>query len=567
MAKTIITLMNPHFSLFKIEKYFYLCIIKINMSIMSNLKNKVMSKLGLVKVNSQLYSDRLAYVNDDEAIRLYKVKANKVWANGDASEKLNFYTSQISFGFFDNPLYNRNELNLFWSISAKEQYIKRTSSDFANSIINTISNVCGVPQITFEKEEYQDIWKEIAKVNNFNVLLSQDIRTNALITGTSVAKINFDTNFMKMPIIENVDAENVSIITNYGQIIAIIFKTFYKYKNKDYVLFETRRKDQENSYIEYELFKKVNTNEIQKCDLSEVPDTSKFTNLVFKGVHEILGVPFIYFKNPIYKNYGKGILEGKFTELDNLDQAESVASWCVRTSTPVEYYSEDILERSKLTGDPIIPTAFNRQYVKKTTLSNGDGEVNDPSIITTQPHLDISQYQNEIANIKLSILDGLISPATMGMDVARNNNALAQREKEKITISTRNTINKAETDALKKLIKISIAAYKFLNGNGVFNIDEQMEINIKYDEFANPSFENELPILGNAWNLGQISTEKYVELLWGDKISEEDKQKEIAYLEKNRMRDNLDMGEFELEDVDNKKEDTTNLQTKERVKE
>ena len=155
----------------------------------------------------------------------------------------------------------------------------------------------------------------------------------------------------------------------------------------------------------------------------------------------------------------------------------------------------------------------------------------------------------------------------MGMDVARNNNALAQREKEKITISTRNTINKAETDALKKLIKISIAAYKFLNGNGVFNIDDEMEINIKYDEFANPSFENELPILGNAWNLGQISTEKYVDLLWGDKISEEDKQKEIAYLEKNRMRDNLDMGEFELEDVDNKKEDTTNLQTKERVKE
>ena len=566
MAKTIITLINPHKFIFKIEKNIFLCIMKTNMSVMSKVKNKVMSKLGLVKVNSPLYGERLTFVNDDEAIRLYKVKANKVWANGDASEKLNFYTNQISFGFFDNPFYERNELNLFWSISAREQYIKRTSSDFANSIINTISNVCGVPQITFEKEEYQKIWEEIAKVNDFNVLLSQDIRTNALITGTSVAKINFDTNFMKMPIIENVDAENVSIITNYGQIIAIIFKTFYKYKDKDYVLFETRRKDQENSYIEYELFKKVNTNEIKKCDLSEVPDTSKFTNLVFKGVHEILGVPFIYFKNPIYKNYGKGVLEGKFTELDNLDQAESVASWCVRVSTPIEYYSEDVLERRNKNGVPSVPSAFNRQYVKKETLPNGDGEVNDPSIITTQPKLDIAQYQNEIANIKLAILDGLISPATMGMDMARNNNALAQREKEKITISTRNTINKAETEALKKLIKIAIATYKFLNSNGVFNIDDEMEINIKYDEFANPSFENELPILGNAWNLGQISTEKYVELLWGDKISDEDKAKEVAYLEKNRMRDNLDMGEFELEDV-SKKEDTTNLQTKERVKE
>lgn len=564
MGKTIITLINPHKFIFKIEKNIFLCIMKTNMSVMSKVKNKVMSKLGLVKVNSPLYGERLTFVNDDEAIRLYKVKANKVWANGDASEKLNFYTNQISFGFFDNPFYERNELNLFWSISAKEQYIKRTSSDFANSIINTISNVCGVPQITFEKEEYQKIWEEIAKVNDFNVLLSQDIRTNALITGTSVAKINFDTDFMKIPIIENVDAENVSIITNYGQIIAIIFKTFYKYKDNDYVLFETRRKDQENSYIEYELFKKVNTNEIKKCDLSEVPDTSKFTNLVFKGVHEILGVPFIYFKNPIYKNYGKGILEGKFTELDNLDQAESVASWCVRVSTPIEYYSEDVLERRNKNGIPSVPSAFNRQYVKKETLPNGDGEVNDPSIITTQPKLDIAQYQNEIANIKLAILDGLISPATMGMDMARNNNALAQREKEKITISTRNTINKAETEALKKLIKISIATYKFLNSNGVFNIDDEMEINIKYDEFANPSFENELPILGNAWNLGQISTEKYVELLWGDKISDEDKAKEVAYLEKNRMRDNLDMGEFELEDVD-KKEDTTNIQAKERT--
>ena len=564
MAKTIITLINPHKFIFKIEKNIFLCIMKTNMSVMSKVKNKVMSKLGLVKVNSPLYGERLTFVNDDEAIRLYKVKANKVWANGDAREKLNFYTNQISFGFFDNPFYERNELNLFWSISAREQYIKRTSSDFANSIINTISNICGVPQITFEKEEYQKIWEEIAKVNNFNVLLSQDIRTNALITGTSVAKINFDTNFMNMPIIENVDAENVSIITNYGQIIAIIFKTFYKYKDNDYVLFETRRKDQENSYIEYELFKKVNTNEIKKCDLSEVPDTSKFTNLVFKGVHEILGVPFIYFKNPIYKNYGKGILEGKFTELDNLDQAESVASWCVRVSTPIEYYSEDVLERRNKNGIPSVPSAFNRQYVKKETLPNGDGEVNDPSIITTQPKLDIAQYQNEIANIKLSILDGLISPATMGMDMARNNNALAQREKEKITISTRNTINRAEAEALKKLIKIAIATYKFLNSNGVFNIDDEMKINIKYDEFANPSFENELPILGNAWNLGQISTEKYVELLWGDKISDEDKAKEVAYLEKNRMRDNLDMGEFELEDV-SKKEDTTNIQTKERT--
>ena len=68
---------------------------------------------------------------------------------------------------------------------------------------------------------------------------------------------------------------------------------------------------------------------------------------------------------------------------------------------------------------------------------------------------------------------------------------------------------------------------------------KEYDINIKYNEFANPSFENQLRVLGSAWSNGELSTEKYVELLWTDKISDEDKQKEIEWLEENKKADNM----------------------------
>jgi hypothetical protein len=56
----------------------------------------------------------------------------------------------------------------------------------------------------------------------------------------------------------------------------------------------------------------------------------------------------------------------------------------------------------------------------------------------------------------------------------------------------------------------------------------------KFEEFANPSFESEITILGPAWNSGQISTERFVTMLWGSKLSEEEMRKEIEWLDTHR---------------------------------
>ena len=53
------------------------------------------------------------------------------------------------------------------------------------------------------------------------------------------------------------------------------------------------------------------------------------------------------------------------------------------------------------------------------------------------------------------------------------------------------------------------------------------DFSVEYDEFANPSVESKLPVLGSAWSNNQLSTKQYANLLWKDKLSEQELQEEI----------------------------------------
>ena len=69
----------------------------------------------------------------------------------------------------------------------------------------------------------------------------------------------------------------------------------------------------------------------------------------------------------------------------------------------------------------------------------------------------------------------------------------------------------------------------------------KFDISVKYNEFANPAFENMLQTYGQAWNAGEISTQKYVELLWAGKMTDEEMAHEIAWLDENRQKDDFDL--------------------------
>ena len=515
------------------------------MNIIEAIRRRILKFLKLEQFAGNPNDERYTFICDEDNIKEQKLRAYKVWLNGDGDELLNFYTGQELYGSYNEPIYNRNLRNYFWAMSSNEGNIKRVHSGIPNAIVTTLVNAIGVPNTNIDNPELQERLEKIKQANDFECLLIQQQMPLTLAEGWGAFKLNFNKEISRTVLIQYYEAQDVEFVYKQGVLIGIIYKDYYHYKNKNYVLFETRRIQNGNSLIEFELFRLDKNNEVTPVELATIPELENLNNVIIPNFNKILGVPSKFIYDPMNKNYGKSIFAGKLDLFDDLDQILSQDSQTVRVSTPVEYYPVDLLERTK-DGKPIMPKVYNRQFLAKEVAPNGDGTV-DGTIQTTQPALNFEQY-NTNAKAKLDfILTGILSPATMGIDIAKKDNADAQREKEKVTIMTRNNVINRQTKIIKELLSLSLAIQEFMETD-VITIQEY-DINVNFNEFANPSFENELQVLGPAWANGEISTRRYVELLWGDKLSNEDKEVEIAWLDAQREKDNLQLGDFEDEET------------------
>lgn len=511
------------------------------MNLKERVRRKLISFLGIEKLTENPKGERFTYLSNEEEVIRTAIQEYKAWYSGDSNELLNFYT-QDRIHNLANAVYNRNRVNYFWAISTGEYNIKRVHSGIPKAIISTLVNVIGNPTITINDDEKQAKIDRIIDDNDLMHIINQQQMPLTMAEGWGAYKINIEkiNEFKKDIVIDYYEAENVDFIYKSRRLIGIVYKDYYKIKDKDYVLLETRRTDGNHSYIEYELYRLNENNEVQSCELTDFEEFADLQNLVIENVPFILGVPSIFFFDEYNRNYGKSIFAGKIDLFDDLDQILSQDSQTVRVSTPVEYIPTDLCERSR-TGKPILPDLYNRIFIAKETAPNGDGET-DGKIETTQPVLNFAQY-SENAKTKLDyILTGVLSPATMGIDIAKKDNAEAQREKEKVTIMTRNNIIDRQTKTIKNLLNICLMLEEYLETGSIPLVKN--EFNITYNEFANPSFENQLETLGTAYINGEISTERYVELLWGDRLSKAEKLKEIAWLDSNKQADNLTFADF-----------------------
>jgi hypothetical protein len=377
---------------------------------------------------------------------------------------------------------------------------------------------------------------DIIKDNELFDSINQEQMPLTLVTGFGAWKINIDPQISKKPIITFYDARNVKFEIVSKRIFGIKFVDYFTGPDKKaYALVDHRFIDEGNSYIEYKLYqlkpgRKEDEweKEADEVSLETLPETEGLQDIVFNGLNQILGVPSMFFKDTIYEGYGRSIYTGKVDLFDDLDQTISQSANTIRKSTPVEYYPVDLLERTP-TGQPKLPARYDRTYVATPAGRNGDGE-RTGKIEVTQPALNVVQYSSEAQSILSFLLTGVLSPATMGIDVAKKDNADAQREKEKVTIMTRNNIIMRQKDLLEKVIVLSLMMEDYMV-NPVMAQFSNYEVGVEFEEFANPSFENQLMVLSNGLQSGAMSIERYVELLWGDTLDEEAKQKEIQYIQ------------------------------------
>lgn len=489
------------------------------------------------KLTENPNSDRLTFINDDEKIRIYRTKIGKVWLVGNSSELLNFFTQEQSIGYANNPVYNRNNRNTFWGKSTVECNIHRIHSRVPAAIIQMMNNIMGKAEI----KENTGLWEEIAKRNRFDKKLYERARPLSWAEGYGAWKVNANKEYSDYPMIEYYEAENVDYVLIGDVIVGVMYKSFYKDKhNKDYVLIETRFVKDKNSYITYELFKLDKNNDLQEVPLETIENLAylKDKETVIPGLNRILGVPVKYIESILYPGYGESLLTDYSDLFDMIDEAYSQLGQTNRVSTPITWVNPEVMRRGP-NGGIGYENLYNRQLMMKEGIPDGEGFQNQ-DIVTDQPQLNFEQYIRLIEFAVNSCLTGRISPASMGIDIAKKDNALAQREKEKVTIETRNAFIDTEKQTLTELVEICLMMKEWMD-TGTITLDKDYDVSVEYEDYGAPTLEDKRRQLLDMLTRGAVSPKKFVEDYYGDDISEEEKQSEIEYItEQQETKDLFD---------------------------
>lgn len=475
-----------------------------------------------------------------------------IWYEADSNALLDYY---INAGFTQasNPESFRNSRDYFWAIVGKEPEVKCSHSGVPKEIINTLVRILGKPKITISKTEavdgnvkeindinLTDVVCKIIEDNDFYSIHSDDQLPYGMVVGDGAYFINVDTALSDLPIIEFIDGRNVEFERKANRIISVTARKYYAYNDKGYMLTDKRSTksaiDEEGNKkriatVEYRLYELVNplTDEVGKeVELNTIPDTAGLESLEYLNIDTMLAVPVVFNYDKDTKR-GKSFLAGKLDLCDDLDQSISQTSNVTRLSTPVDYLPEGLIDYDS-NGKPKKINRYDRRYVTLPADRNAVGQ-NLMKVETTQPELNFGQYNDDQLEILMKILTGLMSPATLGIDLARKDNAAAQREKEKVTLVTRDALVDKQTTILSRLFNVVLKVYAYMNGK---DTRQDYKVTVNYPEYANPTFENKLAYLAPTYVSGGISEEKYIDELWEDALSEEDKKHEVKSLKERR---------------------------------
>lgn len=440
------------------------------------------------------------------------VLKNQLWYRGDPSELEQFY-KQLAEA--EANIYSTTVKSKFWaSLPNGDVRIRKIHSGLPAMIVDTLSDIVVNDLLEPEFEVgLKDRWEDFCKENAFEDLLVEALQ-KALVTGDGAFKINIDTDLSEQPLVEFYGADQVEYEYKRGKLQSLIFKTEYCHKGKKYQLHEKYGKGS----VQYKLF---GPND-KEYPLNTVPETEGLVDVTFAGDY-IMAVPLKIYKSPKYKDRGQSILEKKADSFDALDETLSTLLDGLRASRVKQYIPENLIPKNS-EGESLKPDVFNPWIAINGHLSEEDkakietvqGEFNTQSLLESYiTYLDVC-------------LQGIISPSTLGIDVKKLDNADAQREKEKTTMYTRDTIINALKVCLENLFDIVMRTQdNMLNKTPP---EEGYEATFEWGQYANPSFEAQVETLVKA-KTGQImSTKKIVDELYGNTMTEDEKAEEVALI-------------------------------------
>lgn len=459
------------------------------------IKNALRSFLNLTEANSlNIQIDELL---DFEA----NAFVNEIWFRGESYELEQLYKSIPDYKYS------------FWgATSTRGLEIRKIHTGLPKIIVNTLTNVCvdDMQDIKIENIGKDNDWKEIEKENDFKALVKKAVK-KALVTGDGAFKISIDTEVSQYPILEFYEADRIEVKRERGRVKEIRFKKQFNKQGVSYVLKECYG----YGYIEYKLYDAYN-NEI---GLDKLEKTKELQNVYFdKSL--IMAEYLSFFSSDKWEGRGQSIFDSKRDNFDALDEAWSQWIDALRANRTKTYIPEDLLPRDINTGAIRAGNAFDNRFIATGTPMQENAQ---SKIDTVNGAIDYNSYLSTYITALDLCLQGIISPSTLGIDTKKLDNAEAQREKEKTTLYTRQTIIYSLQNCVEKLVDKVFKVINIMNNTAL----EDTEISVSFGEYANPSFESQIETVGKAKTQGVMSIESIVEELYGDSKTEEWKQEEV----------------------------------------
>ncbi len=441
---------------------------------------------------------------------LENVIRNKLWYQGDSAELEQYFQKTARWDV---------ERARFWAAKAQGS-VRKMHSGIVSTVIDRYKDIvmADLDGVDFgeKSETLKALWEDIFKKSSLNEVIGKGI-CDALASGDGAFKITADE-CSPYPIIEFYDAENVDYVYEHATLREIKFYTTYQKGCKEFRLEEAYG----YGYVRYKLYDSAGKEE----SLKMLPETAHLIDFGIEG-NLMLAVPLKILTSARYKNRGRALFESKTDVLDGLD--EVISQWidAIRMGRIKRYIPENLIPRDPDTGKMLPANPFDNDFV---AIGDNMTEKASQQVEVSQPQISYEAYVSSYASFLDMVLQGVMSPSTLGIDLKKTENSESQREKEKVTLYVRNKIVDALNEALPSLIGVILQCYDLMCGRqpGTY------EASVKFGEYASPDFGTTVETVGKAKQYGIMSLETSVDHLYGDTWTDEKKNEEIARLKEEQ---------------------------------
>lgn len=434
---------------------------------------------------------------------------NQIWYRGEAAELEQLYKQ---LGAQDST----NAARFWAAVPANDVKLRKIHSGLPAILVDTLAYLVksDMDDIEFKGGAGQQAWEDITQELDFIESVGKGV-VGTLVSGDGAWKIMIDgpedPDASPYPHVEFYEADRVEYIHKNGRITGIRFWTTYREKHREYRLCETYRKGS----VSYALFDGNN-----EVSLDCVPELAGLKPVEFDGDF-MMAVPLKFYDSPKFPWRGKAIYEGKLDDFDALD--EVISQWwdAIRAGRVKKYIPRDLVPTDPETGKLKRLNDFGSEYIV-TESASGENDTNKIKMV--QPEIRYEAFLSSYLAALDMCLQGIVSPATLGIDVGKMSSAEAQREKKDVTGYTRNMITGVLEKALPQLIRVILMTYDLMRGEA----PGAYEPSIGFGEYGAPSFDARVETVNKAAAAATMSIETQVDQMWGNSKDEDWKAAEVA---------------------------------------